>query len=173
MLCAEKVSFYFYSLCRTGLIWLFTSSTLALLSFGAHLSIKKWCCHLVRLPICNTIFPWIAEISVPERLCFNSGCFWSVCVFKRMPFPFQIVFVSSPQYPVMRGQDLSAATGYTTQRSSILPLYEVSDPVYGVVLSQNKIQRNMLNVSQIVLTLGSSLPLFSRESFLQIMLKKS
>ncbi|NXB10520.1 SSFA2 protein, partial [Cnemophilus loriae] len=28
------------------------------------------------------------------------------------------------QYPVMRGQDLSAATGYTTQRSSILPLYE-------------------------------------------------
>ncbi|NWV76404.1 SSFA2 protein, partial [Dasyornis broadbenti] len=27
------------------------------------------------------------------------------------------------QYPVMRGQDLSA-TGYTTQRSSILPLYE-------------------------------------------------
>uniref|UniRef100_A0A8U8C0U8 Uncharacterized protein n=1 Tax=Geospiza parvula TaxID=87175 RepID=A0A8U8C0U8_GEOPR len=28
------------------------------------------------------------------------------------------------QYPVMRGQDLSTATGYTTQRSSILPLYE-------------------------------------------------
>uniref|UniRef100_U3IYH2 ITPR interacting domain containing 2 n=1 Tax=Anas platyrhynchos platyrhynchos TaxID=8840 RepID=U3IYH2_ANAPP len=28
------------------------------------------------------------------------------------------------QYPVMRGQDSSAATGYTTQRSSILPLYE-------------------------------------------------
>ncbi|XP_047917401.2 protein ITPRID2 isoform X1 [Anser cygnoides] len=28
------------------------------------------------------------------------------------------------QYPVMRGQDPSAATGYTTQRSSILPLYE-------------------------------------------------
>ncbi|NWR49982.1 SSFA2 protein, partial [Regulus satrapa] len=28
------------------------------------------------------------------------------------------------QYPVMRGQDLPAATGYTTQRSSILPLYE-------------------------------------------------
>ncbi|NXW58590.1 SSFA2 protein, partial [Eurystomus gularis] len=28
------------------------------------------------------------------------------------------------QYPVMRGQDLSAATSYTTQRSSILPLYE-------------------------------------------------
>ncbi|NXJ09596.1 SSFA2 protein, partial [Odontophorus gujanensis] len=28
------------------------------------------------------------------------------------------------QYPVMRGQDLSAVTGYTTQRSSILPLYE-------------------------------------------------
>ncbi|NXN65900.1 SSFA2 protein, partial [Himantopus himantopus] len=28
------------------------------------------------------------------------------------------------QYPVMRGQDLSVATGYTTQRSSILPLYE-------------------------------------------------
>ncbi|KFP63622.1 Sperm-specific antigen 2, partial [Cariama cristata] len=28
------------------------------------------------------------------------------------------------QYPVMRGQDLSAATGYATQRSSILPLYE-------------------------------------------------
>uniref|UniRef100_A0A8C0B0F7 ITPR interacting domain containing 2 n=1 Tax=Buteo japonicus TaxID=224669 RepID=A0A8C0B0F7_9AVES len=28
------------------------------------------------------------------------------------------------QYPVMRGQDLSAATGYSTQRSSILPLYE-------------------------------------------------
>ncbi|KAM6332969.1 protein ITPRID2 [Podargus strigoides] len=28
------------------------------------------------------------------------------------------------QYPVMRGQDISAATGYTTQRSSILPLYE-------------------------------------------------
>ncbi|NWV51455.1 SSFA2 protein, partial [Daphoenositta chrysoptera] len=28
------------------------------------------------------------------------------------------------QYPVMRGQDLSAATGYTTQRSSVLPLYE-------------------------------------------------
>ncbi|XP_069717105.1 protein ITPRID2 [Phaenicophaeus curvirostris] len=28
------------------------------------------------------------------------------------------------QNPVMRGQDLSAATGYTTQRSSILPLYE-------------------------------------------------
>ncbi|XP_009079201.1 PREDICTED: sperm-specific antigen 2, partial [Acanthisitta chloris] len=28
------------------------------------------------------------------------------------------------QYPVMRGQDLSAATAYTTQRSSILPLYE-------------------------------------------------
>ncbi|XP_014810063.1 PREDICTED: sperm-specific antigen 2 [Calidris pugnax] len=28
------------------------------------------------------------------------------------------------QYPVMRGQDLSAATGYTTHRSSILPLYE-------------------------------------------------
>ncbi|NWU12443.1 SSFA2 protein, partial [Cephalopterus ornatus] len=28
------------------------------------------------------------------------------------------------QYPVMRGQDLSAAAGYTTQRSSILPLYE-------------------------------------------------
>ncbi|NXD21692.1 SSFA2 protein, partial [Spelaeornis formosus] len=28
------------------------------------------------------------------------------------------------QYPVMRSQDLSAATGYTTQRSSILPLYE-------------------------------------------------
>uniref|UniRef100_A0A8C3LXD7 ITPR interacting domain containing 2 n=1 Tax=Chrysolophus pictus TaxID=9089 RepID=A0A8C3LXD7_CHRPC len=28
------------------------------------------------------------------------------------------------QYPVMRGQDFSAATGYTTQRSSILPLYE-------------------------------------------------
>ncbi|NXM71597.1 SSFA2 protein, partial [Serilophus lunatus] len=28
------------------------------------------------------------------------------------------------QYPVMRGQDLSAGTGYTTQRSSILPLYE-------------------------------------------------
>ncbi|XP_056206189.1 protein ITPRID2 isoform X2 [Falco biarmicus] len=28
------------------------------------------------------------------------------------------------QYPVMRGQDLSAATSYTAQRSSILPLYE-------------------------------------------------
>uniref|UniRef100_A0A8C4JV54 ITPR interacting domain containing 2 n=1 Tax=Dromaius novaehollandiae TaxID=8790 RepID=A0A8C4JV54_DRONO len=28
------------------------------------------------------------------------------------------------QYPVMRGHDLSAATSYTTQRSSILPLYE-------------------------------------------------
>uniref|UniRef100_A0A8C5U4K2 ITPR interacting domain containing 2 n=1 Tax=Malurus cyaneus samueli TaxID=2593467 RepID=A0A8C5U4K2_9PASS len=28
------------------------------------------------------------------------------------------------QYPVMRGQDLSSAAGYTTQRSSILPLYE-------------------------------------------------
>ncbi|XP_075612616.1 protein ITPRID2 isoform X3 [Balearica regulorum gibbericeps] len=28
------------------------------------------------------------------------------------------------QYPVMRGQDLSAASSYTTQRSSILPLYE-------------------------------------------------
>ncbi|NWX31647.1 SSFA2 protein, partial [Notiomystis cincta] len=28
------------------------------------------------------------------------------------------------QYPVMRSQDISAATGYTTQRSSILPLYE-------------------------------------------------
>uniref|UniRef100_A0A663LRF2 ITPR interacting domain containing 2 n=1 Tax=Athene cunicularia TaxID=194338 RepID=A0A663LRF2_ATHCN len=28
------------------------------------------------------------------------------------------------QYPVLRGQDLSAATSYTTQRSSILPLYE-------------------------------------------------
>ncbi|KFV07324.1 Sperm-specific antigen 2, partial [Pterocles gutturalis] len=28
------------------------------------------------------------------------------------------------QYPVMRGQDLSAATGYATQRPSILPLYE-------------------------------------------------
>ncbi|XP_008943397.1 PREDICTED: sperm-specific antigen 2 [Merops nubicus] len=28
------------------------------------------------------------------------------------------------QYPVMRGQDLVAATSYTTQRSSILPLYE-------------------------------------------------
>ncbi|XP_009330548.1 PREDICTED: sperm-specific antigen 2 [Pygoscelis adeliae] len=28
------------------------------------------------------------------------------------------------QYPVMRGQDLLAATGYTTRRSSILPLYE-------------------------------------------------
>ncbi|NXI54636.1 SSFA2 protein, partial [Chloroceryle aenea] len=28
------------------------------------------------------------------------------------------------QYPVMRGQDFSAATSYTTQRSSILPLYE-------------------------------------------------
>lgn len=47
----------------------------------------------------------------------------------------------------MRGQDLSAATGYTTQRSSILPLYEVSDPVYGGVLSQNKMQRNILNVT--------------------------
>lgn len=47
----------------------------------------------------------------------------------------------------MRGQDLSA--GYTTQRSSILPLYEVSDPVYRVVLSQNKIQECILNVSQI------------------------
>ncbi|XP_071603297.1 protein ITPRID2 isoform X2 [Heliangelus exortis] len=28
------------------------------------------------------------------------------------------------QYPVMRGQDLSVAASYTTQRSSILPLYE-------------------------------------------------
>ncbi|NXA48872.1 SSFA2 protein, partial [Nothocercus julius] len=28
------------------------------------------------------------------------------------------------QYPVMRGHDLSAATSYTTQRPSILPLYE-------------------------------------------------
>ncbi|XP_010127580.1 PREDICTED: sperm-specific antigen 2 [Chlamydotis macqueenii] len=28
------------------------------------------------------------------------------------------------QYPVMRGQDLSVATGYITQRSSVLPLYE-------------------------------------------------
>ncbi|KFV41903.1 Sperm-specific antigen 2, partial [Tyto alba] len=28
------------------------------------------------------------------------------------------------QYPVMRGQDLLAATSYTTQRSSVLPLYE-------------------------------------------------
>ncbi|XP_062434418.1 protein ITPRID2 [Rhea pennata] len=28
------------------------------------------------------------------------------------------------QYPVMRGHDLSAATSYTTRRSSILPLYE-------------------------------------------------
>lgn len=73
----------------------------------------------------------------------------------------------------MRGQDFSAATGYTTQRSSILPLYEVSDPVYGVVLGQNKVQRNVLNVSQIMLTLGSSLSLFSRESFLQIMLKRN
>lgn len=73
----------------------------------------------------------------------------------------------------MRGQDLSAAAGYTTQRSSILPLYEVSDPVYAVVLSQNKTQRNILNVSQIVLTLGSDLSLLSRESFLQIMLKRN
>lgn len=38
----------------------------------------------------------------------------------------------------MRGQDLSAATGYTTQRSSILPLYEVSDPLYTLAVSQNK-----------------------------------
>lgn len=91
MLCAEKVSFYFCSLCQTGLIWLFASSTLALLSFGAPLSVKKWCCPLVRLPVCNTVFPWIAGISMPEMLCFNSGCLWSVYVFKRMPFPFQIV----------------------------------------------------------------------------------
>jgi len=62
----------------------------------------------------------------------------------------------------MRGQDLSAGTGYTTQRSSILPLYEVSDPVRTVLLSQNKTQRNILNVPRIVLTLGSSLSLLSR-----------
>lgn len=75
----------------------------------------------------------------------------------------------------MRGQDLSAATGYTTQRSSILPLYEVSNPVHIVVLSQNKIQRNILNVPHIVLTLASSLSLLSRETdvcILQITFKK-
>lgn len=38
----------------------------------------------------------------------------------------------------MRGQDLSAATGYTTQRSSILPLYEVSDPLYTLAVNQNE-----------------------------------
>lgn len=62
----------------------------------------------------------------------------------------------------MRGQDLSAAAGYSTQRSSILPLYEVSDPVHIVVLSQNKVQRNILNVPPTVLTLGSSLSFLSR-----------
>ncbi|KAF2987487.1 hypothetical protein EK904_002528 [Melospiza melodia maxima] len=36
------------------------------------------------------------------------------------------------QYPVMRGQDFSAATGYTTQRSSILPLYENPNDGFGI-----------------------------------------
>lgn len=77
---AENLAFYPYLLCQTGLIFysFFQLNTFALQSFGAHASVRSWFFHFVKFPFPVTIFALVVEITVPEGLCFNIGCFWRI-----------------------------------------------------------------------------------------------